>query len=285
MAPRRTDARTPDQDHRGHPRRRRRVALAPDPARGPQRRVPRAGRRVRRHARAARGTRRRTTAVRRQRLARAAHPSRDHPDPARRGPQGPRTRPRTSSSTASTTSTPGPSASRRRCSCSAGPTSAPSPESPSTCRCSRRPPPRRSCPWPRSAASRIETTGDAAPTLGSPALLQQLTTNLVHNAIVHNLPRGGTVWVTTSARPDTVVLTVENTGEQLSPQLVATLTEPFQRGAGRTRTAPRGRGPRAGHRRQHHPGPRRHPHPHAAPGRRAVRVGPAAVQRPPETAS
>jgi two-component system sensor histidine kinase VanS len=32
------------------------------------------------------------------------------------------------------------------------------------------------------------------------------------------------------------VLTVENTGELLSPQLVATLVEPFQRGANRTRT-------------------------------------------------
>ena len=45
----------------------------------------------------------------------------------------------------------------------------------------------------------IETSGDAAPTLGSPTLLQQLTTNLVHNAIVHNLPEGGTVWVRTTA--------------------------------------------------------------------------------------
>jgi two-component system sensor histidine kinase VanS len=32
------------------------------------------------------------------------------------------------------------------------------------------------------------------------------------------------------------VLTVENTGEKLSPQSVATLAEPFQRGTGRTRT-------------------------------------------------
>jgi two-component system, OmpR family, sensor histidine kinase VanS len=31
------------------------------------------------------------------------------------------------------------------------------------------------------------------------------------------------------------VLTVENTGAKLSPQLVSTLTEPFQRGAERTR--------------------------------------------------
>ena len=37
-------------------------------------------------------------------------------------------------------------------------------------------------------------------------------------------------------RPGTVVLTVENTGEQLSPQLVSTLTEPFQRGTERIRT-------------------------------------------------
>ena len=34
----------------------------------------------------------------------------------------------------------------------------------------------------------IVTSGDPTPTVGSAALLQQLTTNLVHNAIVHNLP-------------------------------------------------------------------------------------------------
>jgi two-component system sensor histidine kinase VanS len=33
-----------------------------------------------------------------------------------------------------------------------------------------------------------------------------------------------------------VVLTVENTGEKLAPQLVATLAEPFQRGSKRIRT-------------------------------------------------
>jgi two-component system, OmpR family, sensor histidine kinase VanS len=82
----------------------------------------------------------------------------------------------------------------------------------------------------------IETSGDATPTIGSPALLLQMTTNLVHNAIVHNLPEHGTVWVTTSAHPKNVVLTVENTGEKLTPQLVATLAEPFQRGSKRIRT-------------------------------------------------
>ena len=73
-------------------------------------------------------------------------------------------------------------------------------------------------------------------TIGSHALLLQMTTNLVHNAIVHNLPEQGTVWVTTSANPKSVELTVENTGEQLTQQLVSTLAEPFQRGSTRIRT-------------------------------------------------
>jgi two-component system sensor histidine kinase VanS len=63
-----------------------------------------------------------------------------------------------------------------------------------------------------------------------------MTTNLVQNAIVHNLPEQGTVWVTTSLQPKNVVLTVENTGEKLTPQSVATLAEPFLRGAERIRT-------------------------------------------------
>jgi two-component system sensor histidine kinase VanS len=82
----------------------------------------------------------------------------------------------------------------------------------------------------------IETSGDMTVTIGSHALLLQMTMNLVHNAIVHNLPEPGTVWVTTSGGPDAVVLTVENTGEQLTPQLVSTLTEPFQRGTERIRS-------------------------------------------------
>ncbi|MCX4672937.1 HAMP domain-containing histidine kinase [Streptomyces sp. NBC_01381] len=82
----------------------------------------------------------------------------------------------------------------------------------------------------------IETRGDITPTTGSQALLLQLTTNLVHNAIVHNLPEEGAVWVTTTVRPKTVALTVENTGEQLTPQQASALTEPFQRGTERIHT-------------------------------------------------
>jgi two-component system sensor histidine kinase VanS len=91
-------------------------------------------------------------------------------------------------------------------------------------------------PFAEKRGLTIETSGDRAPTIGSHALLLQMTTNLVHNAIVHNLSEQGTVWVTTSIHPESVVLTVENTGEKLTPQLVSTLVEPFQRGSERIRT-------------------------------------------------
>ena len=91
-------------------------------------------------------------------------------------------------------------------------------------------------PFAEKRGVTIETAGDATPAIGSPALLLQMATNLVHNAIVHNLAEQGTVWVTTRVHPESVVLTVENTGEKLTPQLVATLTEPFQRGSERVRT-------------------------------------------------
>ena len=91
-------------------------------------------------------------------------------------------------------------------------------------------------PFAEKRGVTIETSGDMTPTIGSEALLLQLTTNLVHNAIVHNLPEQGTVWVTTSVHPETVVLTVENTGEKLTPQMVSTLVEPFQRGTERIHT-------------------------------------------------
>jgi two-component system sensor histidine kinase VanS len=81
----------------------------------------------------------------------------------------------------------------------------------------------------------IETSGDVGPAIGSPTLLLQLTTNLVHNAVVHNLPEQGTVQVATAVGPGSVLLTVENTGERLSPHLVSTLAEPFQRGTERIR--------------------------------------------------
>jgi two-component system sensor histidine kinase VanS len=85
-------------------------------------------------------------------------------------------------------------------------------------------------PLAEERAVTVETSGGTTPTIGSRALLLQLSTNLIHNAIVHNLPGQGAVWVSTRARPDVAELTVENTGETLTPQVVAALDEPFLRG-------------------------------------------------------
>ncbi|TGB40943.1 sensor histidine kinase [Mycolicibacterium peregrinum] len=82
----------------------------------------------------------------------------------------------------------------------------------------------------------LEMSGDVAPTTGSAALLLQLVTNLVHNAIVHNQAAQGTVWITTSVDPTSVTLSVENTGDKLTAPMVSTLVEPFQRGSERVRT-------------------------------------------------
>ncbi|GAA4161709.1 HAMP domain-containing sensor histidine kinase [Gryllotalpicola daejeonensis] len=79
----------------------------------------------------------------------------------------------------------------------------------------------------------IDSDGTAAPAFGSHALLLQLMTNLVHNAIVHNIAEGGTVQVSTAVDGNRVGFTVENTGPVLAPELVATLTEPFRRGTER----------------------------------------------------
>ena len=119
---RRPHARPAGPHHRGHTHGRDRIALPPNPAGRPQRRVPRTRRQLRHHARAARSTRRRTAEIRSQRLPRTAHPAGDHADTSRRGPQRSRTATPASSSTASTPSTPERSTSPKRCSCSAAPT-------------------------------------------------------------------------------------------------------------------------------------------------------------------
>lgn len=80
----------------------------------------------------------------------------------------------------------------------------------------------------------LETAGGPVVTLGDPALLEQLATNLLHNAIVHNTA-GGWARVATSSEQGSAVLRVENTGNVLDDATVATLAEPFQRGSERAR--------------------------------------------------
>ncbi|MFD9539010.1 sensor histidine kinase [Streptomyces sp. NPDC060022] len=82
----------------------------------------------------------------------------------------------------------------------------------------------------------LDVTGGAARTSGSAELLLRMVTNLVQNAVVHNIPAGGTVTVHTETHGDMSVLRVENTGRRIPPELVRTLTEPFQRGTERVRT-------------------------------------------------
>ncbi|GHA58682.1 sensor histidine kinase [Streptomyces purpurascens] len=82
----------------------------------------------------------------------------------------------------------------------------------------------------------LDVTGETTQSVGSAALLLRMMTNLVQNAIVHNLPAGGTVTIHTEPQHGASVLRVENTGHPLPSELVPALTEPFQRGTERVRT-------------------------------------------------
>ncbi|WP_336647764.1 sensor histidine kinase [Microbacterium sp. MMO-10] len=87
---------------------------------------------------------------------------------------------------------------------------------------------------------RLDATGDPVIVRGDAALLDQLALNLVQNALVHNLPSGGSATVRTLRLGGQGALVVENTGDRLDPAVVATLVEPFQRGAGRARDGAHG---------------------------------------------
>ena len=82
----------------------------------------------------------------------------------------------------------------------------------------------------------LDVTGGPAPVSGSPELLLRVVTNLLQNAIVHNVPTGGTATVHTHADAAGCVLQVANTGPAVPPALLPTLIEPFQRGAERIRS-------------------------------------------------
>ncbi|MDN5726325.1 MAG: HAMP domain-containing histidine kinase [Propionibacteriales bacterium] len=82
----------------------------------------------------------------------------------------------------------------------------------------------------------VEVSGQVTPAVGSHTLLLQLIMNLLHNAIVHNRAEEGHVTITTSVGHGAVMIIVENTGQQIAPEVISTLTEPFQRGTARIRT-------------------------------------------------
>lgn len=86
-------------------------------------------------------------------------------------------------------------------------------------------------------AARGLTVRDDLPQLplrarGDAVLLRQAISNIVRNAVRHNVDRG---WLrlSGSAGADGIVLVVENTGATLDASTVASLAEPFVRAAGR----------------------------------------------------
>ena len=83
----------------------------------------------------------------------------------------------------------------------------------------------------------LDVIGETTRTVGSAPLMLRMATNLVQNAIVHNLPTGGSVTVHTRSEGDAGVLRISNTGYPLASGLLPTLTEPFQRGTERRHTA------------------------------------------------
>ena len=119
----------------------------------------------------------------------------------------------------------------------------------------------------------IETSGDITPTIGSHALLLQMTTNLLHNAIVHNLPEHGTVWVNTGVAPRVRRAHGREHRREAHP---AAGLDTHRTVPARHRThpqRPRRCRPRPGDRQEHHPSTRRNTHPRPPPRRRAPRHG------------
>jgi two-component system sensor histidine kinase VanS len=78
----------------------------------------------------------------------------------------------------------------------------------------------------------LAVTGEPFWAGGSAELLSRMVTNLIQNAVVHNLPSGGSVTVHTEAG----LLRVENTGPLVAAGDVPALSEPFHRGTPRVRT-------------------------------------------------
>ena len=80
----------------------------------------------------------------------------------------------------------------------------------------------------------LEAHLESAITEGDQDLIKRLITNLVDNAVIHNL-EGGRVDVITRTQDDRALLIVENTGLLIAPDEIETMFEPFRR-LGRPRT-------------------------------------------------
>jgi len=80
----------------------------------------------------------------------------------------------------------------------------------------------------------VRLTLDPAPTAGDPRLLERLITNLIDNAMRHNIS-GGHVEITTGTADRHAFVSISNTGPTVPPEQIQRLFEPFQRlGGART---------------------------------------------------
>jgi signal transduction histidine kinase len=75
---------------------------------------------------------------------------------------------------------------------------------------------------------RVDAALDPTPALGDPRLAERLVSNLVDNAIRHNLPAGW-VQIETTSRAGRAKLSVANSGPAVPPSEVDRLLRPFQR--------------------------------------------------------
>ncbi|MBF9130644.1 HAMP domain-containing histidine kinase [Plantactinospora sp. S1510] len=68
-----------------------------------------------------------------------------------------------------------------------------------------------------------------ARTTGDPILLERLAQNLLENAVRHNVPTGGEVWINTGTVDGWATLVVANTGPVVPGYEIETLFQPFRR--------------------------------------------------------
>jgi signal transduction histidine kinase len=87
----------------------------------------------------------------------------------------------------------------------------------------------------------LDATLDQAEVPGNARLIYRLASNLIENAIRHNITRGH-VEVKLAASTTEATLTVTNTGPPVSPDQVSRLLEPFQRAAADRTASPNGLG-------------------------------------------
>ena len=74
----------------------------------------------------------------------------------------------------------------------------------------------------------VQAALEPAPAAGDPVLVERLVTNLIDNAVRHNVP-GGWVQVATGTRAGMAFIDVANGGPLIPPELVPSLFEPFRR--------------------------------------------------------